>query len=139
MKYGSLVIEKKEYVLLKRFMNLTGYYKDDSMRTSVKKLVGELETAQIFDEHDMPDDVIRFNSTITIASKNGWNRKFRLVMPNDSDVKNDKVSILTPMGAAVIGYAEGDSIIWEFPSGEQKLTIEKVEKEDKYSNANLVL
>lgn len=120
-------------------MNLTGYYKDDSMRTSVKKLVGELETAQIFDEHDMPDDVIRFNSTITIASKNGWNRKFRLVMPNDSDVKNDKVSILTPMGAAVIGYAEGDSIIWEFPSGEQKLTIEKVEKEDKYSNANLVL
>lgn len=139
MKYGSLVIEKKEYVLLKRFMNLMGYYRDDTLRTSVKKLVGELETAQIYDEVDMPNDVIRFNSTITIASKNGWNRKFKLVMPNDSDVKNNKVSILTPMGAAVIGYAEGDSIIWEFPSGEQKLTIEKVEQENKFINANMIL
>ncbi len=139
MKYGSLVIEKKEYVLLKRFMNLSGYYRDDTLRTSVKKLVGELETAKIYDEADMPDDVIRFNSTITITSKNGWNRKFKLVMPNDSDVNNNKVSILTPMGAAVIGYSEGDSIRWEFPSGEQKLTIEKVEQEKKSINANIVL
>lgn len=139
MKYGDLVIEKKEYVLLKRFMNLSGYYKDDTLRDSVKKLVGELESAQICDEHEMPKDVIRFNSTITIASQNGWHRKFKLVMPNDSDINNNKISILTPMGAAVMGYAEGDSITWQFPSGEQKLAIEKVEQENKYINANMVL
>ena len=139
MKHGSLIIEKKEYVLLKRYMNLSGYYKDDTLRDSVKKLVGELESAQICDEQDMPQDVIRFNSTIAIASQNGWYRKFKLVMPNDSDVKNNKISILTPMGAAVMGYAEGDSITWQFPSGEQKLTIEKVEQESKYFNANMVL
>ncbi|MEY8019363.1 GreA/GreB family elongation factor [Muriicola sp. SD30] len=139
MKHGNLFIEKKEYVLLKRLMNLSGYYKDDILRDSVKKLVSELESAKICDEHDMPEDVIRFNSTITIASQNGWHRTFKLVMPNDSDVKNDKVSILTPMGAAVMGYAEGDSITWQFPSGEQNLTIEKVEQENKYINVNMVL
>lgn len=139
MKHGSLVIEKKEYVLLKRCMNLSGYYKDDTLRDSVKKLLGELESAQICDEQDMPKDVIRFNSTITIVSQNGWQRKFKLVMPNDSDIKNDKISILTPMGAAVMGYAEGDSITWQFPSGEQKLTIEKVEQKNKYINVNMVL
>ena len=139
MKYGSLVIEKKEYVLLKRFMNLSGYYKDDTLRTSVEKLVGELESASIYDETDMPKDVIRFNSTITIASENGWLRKFKLVMPNDSDVKNDKVSILTPMGAAVMGYAEGDPLVWVFPSGEQQLTIKKVEQEKRYMNSNMIL
>ena len=139
MKYGNLIIEKKEYVLLKRIMNLTGYYKDETMGKSIRKLRGELDSARIFDEADMPKDVIRFNTTISIGSQNRWHRTFKLVMPKESDVKNNKVSILTPMGAAVIGYAEGDSITWEFPSGEQKLTIEKVEQENKYINANMVL
>ncbi|WP_036153226.1 GreA/GreB family elongation factor [Maribacter forsetii] len=139
MKYGNLVIEKKEYVLLKRFMNLSGYYKDDTLRKSVQKLVGELETATVCDASDMYDDVIRFNTTVTIVSENGWQKKFKLVMPTDSDIKNDKISILTPMGAAVIGYSEGDSITWEFPSGEQKLTIEKVEQENQHMNINMVL
>lgn len=139
MKYGNLVIEKKEYVVLKRFMNLSGYYKDDTLRKSVKKLVGELETAIICDASEMYEDVIRFNTTVTIVSENGWHKKFKLVMPTDSDIKNDKISILTPMGAAVIGYSEGDAIVWEFPSGVQKLTIEKVEQENEYMNINMVL
>lgn len=138
-KYGSLVIEKKEFVLLKRLLNLTGYYKEDIMRQSVRKLGSELESAKICDETEMPVDVIRFNTMITIVSKNGWQRKFKLVLPGDSDVKNDKVSILTPMGAAVVGYAEGDRLEWEFPSGKQQLTIEKVEQENQYINASMIL
>lgn len=120
-------------------MNLSGYYKDDTLRKSVQKLVGELETAIICDASEMYEDVIRFNTTVTIVSENGWHKKFKLVMPTDSDIKNDKISILTPMGAAVIGYSEGDAIVWEFPSGEQKLTIEKVEQENEYMNINMVL
>ncbi|CAM4215871.1 GreA/GreB family elongation factor [Zobellia roscoffensis] len=132
MKYGGLVIEKKEYVLLKRFMNLSGYYKDKTLRKSVEKLVGELESAQIHDEADMPEDVIRFNSTISITSENGWKKKFKLVLPTESDVNSSKISILTPMGAAVIGYAKGDTLIWDFPAGEQRMLIELVEQEHKY-------
>ncbi|MGO4921238.1 GreA/GreB family elongation factor [Maribacter spongiicola] len=139
MKYGNLVIEKKEYVVLKRLMNLSGYYKDDTLRKSVRKLVGEMETAIIKDELEMYADVIRFNTTITITSENGWHKKFRLVMPTDSDIKNNKISILTPMGAAVMGYSEGDTIIWDFPTGEQKLVIEKVEQENEHMNLNMVL
>lgn len=139
MKYGNLVIEKKEYVLLKRLMNLTGYYKDNTLRSSVKKLVGEMETAQILDDGEMPKDVIRFNTMVTIASEAGWHKKFKLVLPSNSDVKNNHISILTPMGAAVIGYAEGDSLVWEFPSGNQQLQIEKVEQENQSINLDMVL
>lgn len=139
MKHGNLIIEKKEYVLLKRYMNLSGYYSDETLRKSVRKLLGELETARILDQGDMPKDIIRFNSTVTIASKDGWGRTFQLVTPTHSDVKNDKISILTPMGAAVMGYAEGDSILWEFPSGEQKMTIEKVEQENTPLSLNMIL
>ena len=139
MKYGSLVIEKKEYVLLKRLMNLSGFYKDNTLKSSVKKLVGEMETARILDEAQMPDDVIRFNAMVTIISDNGWHKKFKLVLPSRSDVKNNHISILTPMGAAVMGYAKGDSLVWEFPSGNQKLTIENVEQENEPINLNMVL
>ncbi len=139
MKYGNLVIEKKEYVLLKRLMNLTGYYKDNTLRSSVKKLVGEMETAQILDDGEMPKDVIRFNTMVTIVSEAGWHKKFKLVLPSNSDVKNNHISILTPMGAAVIGYAEGDSLVWEFSTGNQQLQIEKVEQENQSINLDMVL
>ncbi len=139
MKYGNLVIEKKEYVLLKRLMNLSGYYRDNTLRSSVKKLVGEMETAQILDDAEMPKDVIRFNTMVTIVSEAGWHKKFKLVLPSNSDVKNNHISILTPMGAAVIGYAEGDSLVWEFPSGNQQLHIEKVEQENQSINLDMVI
>ena len=139
MKYGSLLIEKKEYLLLKRLMNLSGYHQDNTWRKSIRKLAGELETANILDEDDMPKDVTRFNSNVTIVSENGWHKKFKLVLPSKNDVKNNCISILTPMGAAVMGYAKGDSIVWEFPSGNQKLTIENIDQQNESININMVL
>lgn len=139
MKYGNLVIEKKDYVIVKRVLNLSEFHRDLTLRKSVGKLSKELESAKICDEAEMYEDVVRLNSVVTIASKNGWNKKFQLVMPKESDIKNDKISLLTPMGAAVIGYAEGDSLVWEFPSGEQKITITKVKQEKKHINLNMIL
>ncbi|BDW93520.1 MULTISPECIES: GreA/GreB family elongation factor [Flavobacteriaceae] len=139
MKYGSLIIEKKEYVLLKRLINLTGYHKDDTFKRSVGKLREEMESAQILDGEDMPKDVIRFNSWVTITSENGWHKKFKLVMPSKSDVRNNHISILTPMGASVIGYAQGDTYLWEFPSGVQQLTIEHIEQENEPIDINMVI
>ena len=139
MKYGNLIIEKREYVLLKKLMNLSKYYKDVTLGKSIKKLSSEIESAKICDEKDMPNDVIRFNSTITVVSEKGWSKKFTLVTPSESDVKEGKISLLTPMGSAVIGYAEGDTIIWEFPSGEQNLMIGKVEQGNRKLNVSMVL
>ncbi|MDE3742597.1 GreA/GreB family elongation factor [Maribacter polysaccharolyticus] len=139
MKYGNLIIEKREYVLLKKLMNLSKYYKDVTLGKSMKKLSGEIESATICDEKDMPNDVIRFNSTITVVSEKGWSKKFTLVTPAESNIEHGKISLLTPMGSAVIGYAEGDTIIWEFPSGEQHLTIGNVEQGNQKLNVSMVL
>ncbi|MFA7468071.1 MAG: GreA/GreB family elongation factor [Desulfotomaculaceae bacterium] len=139
MKYGNLVIEKGEYVLLKRLVNISGYYADETQRESIKKLAGELELADIRDEGDMPPDVVRFNTWITIGSKNGWHKRFQLVMPKESDVKTNKISVLAPMGLAVVGYAEGDSVVWNFPNGEQQLTILNVEQSETPINIDQML
>ena len=139
MKYGNLVIEKKEYVILKRLINLSTYYKDETFRKTVKKLIGELETAWIVDNSEMPEDVVRFNSIIDIGSKGGWYKTFQLVLPTESDIKKDKISILTPMGAALIGYAKNDSVIWDFPKGTKELTIKQVHQGKQHINLDMVL
>ncbi|EDM44910.1 transcription elongation factor [unidentified eubacterium SCB49] len=126
MKYGSVIIEKKEYVFLKRILNISGYAADFEIQKSFKRLNEELKTAIIVDEEEMPTDVIRFNSQVLISTKNGWKKEFQIVSPALKDVKADKISILTVMGAALFGYAQGDTVEWEFPTGKNLITIEKV-------------
>lgn len=123
MKYGSIILEKKEYVYLKRILNISGYAENFETQKSLQRLSEELKKAQVLDEKDMPEDVIRFNSKIMVYSETGWEKSLQLVIPSEKDAKLDKVSILTPMGAALFGYSEGDTIEWDFPSGTQKIKI----------------
>ncbi|RKS53394.1 regulator of nucleoside diphosphate kinase [Gillisia mitskevichiae] len=130
MKYGSLIIDKKEYVYLKRILNISGYAEDLQTKNSIQRLMGELKNAQIVNDSEMPIDVIRFNSKIMVYSENGWERSIQLVIPQDKDAKQDKISILTPMGAALFGYSEGDTIEWDFPSGKQVIKIVAVVQDE---------
>ena len=99
----------------------------------------ELKTAHIVDEEDMPKDVIRFNSTVTVTFNNGVEKTLQLVIPMDKDFQNSRISVLTPMGSALIGYSEGDSIIWDFPNGTQQITISKVQQKETYSGIDIVI
>ena len=137
MKYGSLIIEKKEYVYLKRILNISGYAEDFETQKSLQRLSDELKNAQIVDEEEMPEDVIRFNSKIMVYSENGWERVIQLVIPSEKDTKQSKISILTPMGAALFGYSEGDSIEWDFPSGKQQLKIVTVAQTENQTNKEI--
>ena len=128
MKYDSLILEKKEYVIIKRLLNLLDNYKDDTQKSSLETLSNELETAVINDDVDVPTDVVRLNSEVTISAEDGWNYTFQVVLPTDSNVAQKKVSILLPMGAAVMGYAKGDIIQWKLPKGETNITVVDVKQ-----------
>ncbi|UAB74877.1 GreA/GreB family elongation factor [Mesoflavibacter sp. SCSIO 43206] len=139
MKYGSLIMEKKEYVYLKRILNISGYAEDFQTLKSHQKLLDELKTAQIVDNGEMPLDVIRFNSKVTIIFNNGIEKTIQIVAPTDKDVKNNKISILTPMGAALIGYSKGDIVTWEFPMGQHEIKIIEVQQEKTFNNINITI
>ncbi|MCB0462664.1 MAG: GreA/GreB family elongation factor [Flavobacteriaceae bacterium] len=126
MKYGSLILEKKEYVYLKRILNVSGYASDFQAQKSLLKLSEELKSAHIVDEEDMPQDVIRFNSKVTVVSETGWEKTLQVVNPKDRDAKQDKISVLMPMGAALFGYSNNDTVVWDFPGGTQELKITNV-------------
>jgi regulator of nucleoside diphosphate kinase len=138
MKYGSLILEKKEYVFLKRLLNVTGYYKDENTKVSLNKLSAELTNALICDNEEMPSDVIRFNSIVTVMSGT-WKTEFQLVIPTERDIAANKISILAPMGSAVMGYAEGDSVTWHFPNGAKELQITSVKQAERPIDIDVLL
>jgi len=118
---------------------VSGFYADNTYKNSIQKLTEELKSAIVYNEEEMPKDVIRFNSLVTIEGKNGFTKQFELVIPSEGDFKNSKISILTPMGAAVIGYAKGDDIVWEFRNGEQTLTVSDVKQQHNTINTDILL
>lgn len=126
MKYGSIMLEKKEYVYVKRILNISGYVGNHEIQKSLIKFTEELKTAHILDEGEFPDDVVRLNSIVTVASDNNWEKTIQIVQPSEKDIKNSKVSILTPMGAALFGYSVGDVVNWDFPTGMKELKIMEV-------------
>lgn len=137
MKYGSIIIEKKEYVYLKRIINISGYAKEFDTQKSLQKFSDELQNAQVVDEEDMPKEIIRFNSKVTVASEKGWERTLQVVTPSERDMKQNKISFLTPMGSALFGYSEGDTVTWDFPTGQQQLKIVAVTQEKSKENTNV--
>lgn len=128
MKYEVIIIEKKEYELLKRIVSMAQYYKDSTYRASIEKLRNELDLAKIVSEKNMPGDVVRFNSKVEIATPFNENRTYQIVTPDLSNIKENKISILAPMALALFGYAQGDKVEWEFPTGKNSIDIINVEQ-----------
>ncbi|MGM0934373.1 MAG: GreA/GreB family elongation factor [Bacteroidota bacterium] len=126
MKYGVIIIEKKEKELLNRIISMAQYYKDDNYKISILKLSEELKNARFLSNKEMPEDVVRFNSVVSISTPFSVSREYQIVSPEKSDIRQNKISILAPMGLALFGYAKGDTLKWNFPTGENIISIDDV-------------
>ncbi len=126
MKYGNIIIEKREYELLRSILSRSQFYRDETYKQSLKKLKEELVKANIVAAKNIPEDVIRFNSVVTIETPWNVQRKYKVVVPEQSDIKEGKISILAPMGLALFGYAKGDEFTWQFPMGANTIKILEV-------------
>ena len=81
-------------------------------------LEAEIERATIVESAQMPPDVITMNSTARFLDENsGEEREMTLVFPRDADGSAEKVSILAPVGSALLGLHVGDAIEWPLPGG----------------------
>lgn len=139
MKYGSLIIEKKEYVLLKRILNISSYAKDFDTQRAIKCLNDNLKNAQILDEEDVPKDVIRFNSNILVEFNENLNKHLHLVIPANKNIKENKISVITPLGALLFGCGEGDVLHEKLGSGIQHLQIKKVIQDNMQGKIDVVI
>lgn len=100
---------------------------DIQVRNSLDHLYKELETADVRKEEDMPDDVVRVCSIVDVGMPAGRRNDLQLVMHGDADLKQNKLSVLSVLGSALIGYRQGASIVWRLPQGDQTITLERVD------------
>lgn len=90
-------------------------------------LLDELERAEVVASGEMPDNVVTIGSQVTYCDEElGRIHSVRVVFPADADISQGRVSVLTPIGAALIGLAEGQRITWESRQGTRTLVVQQV-------------
>lgn len=98
---------------------------DDSVR--LDELRSEMGRARVVPQHEVPNDVVTMNSTVSLRDlETNDLQTYTLVYPDRADIANHKLSVLAPIGTAILGYRVGDELRWRVPDGWRRLKIEEV-------------
>jgi len=96
-------------------------------KTNLEELKSELKRAVIIDPQDIPSDVITMRSQVLLKDlSSGEEMIFTLVYPDEADMLEGKISVLAPIGMAILGYRESDKVEWAIPGGIALLTVKKI-------------
>ena len=92
-----------------------------------QELLSEMDRAKVVKDGSVPANVVRMGSTVTFTSDDGHTRTLKLVYPVDESLDQHRISVMTPVGAALVGLSEGQSISWTARDGKHhRLTVTKV-------------
>lgn len=97
------------------------------MELHLKKLAQELETAKILEAETLPDNTVAIGSVVRLVDlESGEAFKTKLVFPAELDGTQATTSVLSPIGAALIGEHSGKIVVCLTPSGEKRFSLEEV-------------
>ena len=95
-----------------------------------EELLSELDRARVVDDAKLKPDTARIGSTLHYSTDTGDERNVTLVFPKYADISRGYVSILTPIGVALLGLSPGQSIDWTSTLGERhRLTVNRVSQD----------
>ena len=92
---------------------------------SLRSLQVELTRANVVNAEELPRDVVTMRSRVLIMLEDE-EKEITLVYPNEANLSTGKISILSPVGTAIIGYRVGDVVNWLTPGGLKRIRIKKV-------------
>lgn len=118
-----IIITEQDMQKLKKLVDAE--VDDAKNKPHVLDLDNELKRAEIVSKNEIPDDIITMNSSV-LLSLDGMDETITLVYPHEADVDNNMLSVLSPIGTAIIGFREGDVVEWAVPSGITIIDIKKV-------------
>lgn len=99
----------------------------DRIRHDLKGLEEELSKAKVVASQDISADVVTMNSKVVLVDVDTREEmNFKLVFPQNADVDMGFISVLAPIGTAILGYAKGDIVEWPVPSGVRRLQIKDI-------------
>ena len=90
-------------------------------------LEAELVRAEVVDPERVPKSVVTMNSTVKLRDLDTNEvETYTLVFPEQADIANNKLSVLAPVGTAILGQRVGDVLRWRVPGGRRSLKVERV-------------
>jgi regulator of nucleoside diphosphate kinase len=126
-KETTIYITEFDRARLIELIDRTRNGEGDWNRHYLNRLEGELERAEVVDPKHIPGDAITMRSTVRLRDLgSGKELIYSLVFPNEADIDKGKISVLAPVGTAMIGYRVGDTIEWEVPAGLRRLKVQEI-------------
>jgi regulator of nucleoside diphosphate kinase len=132
MELSDIMTEKQIVITeldRKRLIDLILDAQSGEYRGSVylDNLRGELHRAQIVTPQEIPADTITMNSKVALLDLDTQNEEvYTLVYPEHADSAEGKISILAPIGTAMLGYRVGDVFEWDVPAGKRRLKVDRL-------------
>lgn len=122
----TLYITKHDKTRLEELVAVAGEFGGHA-RKDIEALVQELARAVVVSSQDVPPDVVTMNSKVALQDLGTSERmEYVLVFPQDANIERGAISVLAPIGTAILGYAQGDVVEWPVPSGMRRIRIEKI-------------
>lgn len=120
----TILITEIDRVRLEKLVHDTVFHQAGTGQ-AVRDLAQEVGRAEIVRPEQIPPNIVTMN-TKALLCVDGEEVEASLVYPCDADGGKDMISVLSPIGAAIIGYGEGDTVEWDIPSGKASIHIRKV-------------
>ena len=117
---NNVILGEDDFRMLKQFAQSF----PNSANINEMSLSYELNRAIVVENDELPADSIRLNSFVKVKElTTNKEMQFSIVMPAFADFKQKKISVLTPMGSALIGLCKGETVEWKMPAGMKKFEI----------------
>ena len=122
----QLIMQKDDFQIIMTYLK-QGIARNTFSPRDVEELEAELKRAKLVNKEEFPEDTVRLNSTVTIKDeKNPMLMELTVVTPEKADIKQRRISIMSPIGTALIGFRKGEQVSWKVPAGKKTFTIMEV-------------
>ena len=123
----TIYITELDRQRLEKLIELAGERSRVANHEYLRRLEEELERAETVAPEEVPADVITMRSKVRLRDLNaGEEMVYTLVYPSEANFDEGKISVLAPVGTAMLGYRVGDTIEWVVPSGMRRLRVEEL-------------
>ncbi|HEX8142313.1 MAG TPA: nucleoside diphosphate kinase regulator [Pyrinomonadaceae bacterium] len=127
VKEANIYITKMDQERLTKLIEITRERDNGVNLEYLNRLEEELDRAEVVVPSDVPPDVITMRSKVRLKDLGtGEEMVYSLVFPTEAKFDEGRISVLAPIGTAMLGYRRGDTIEWEVPSGVRRLKVEEV-------------
>ena len=123
---NEIIVTARDHAELSSVIAVAGKV-SQRVKWELRLLENELRRARIVAPEEVPPDVITINTRAELLDLETSERmEFTLVLPANENVNDGKISVLAPLGTAMLGYRVGDEFVWHVPHGLRRLKVTKL-------------